>query len=140
MNTVLLHKLIHLIVLFIIISTGLQAQGPDPSTEKNYVLEHTIREQGIDSMSQLVNKSVSKVNRSIEYMDGFRCFTWDMERFPDPRRMIAELQADGFKTVAIMDPGIKRRSHLQESTRGKYNAPPSIMKYVPVFYCSGENS
>lgn len=47
------------------------------------------------------------IHLDIEYMDGFRCFTWDKERFPDPRRMIAELQADGFKTVAIMDPGIK---------------------------------
>lgn len=43
----------------------------------------------------------------IDYMDGFRCFTWDKERFPDPGRMITELEADGFKTVTIIDPGIK---------------------------------
>ena len=43
----------------------------------------------------------------IDYMDGFRCFTWDFEKFPDPKRMIGELQEDGFKTVVMIDPGIK---------------------------------
>ncbi len=43
----------------------------------------------------------------IDYMDGFRCFTWNKEHFPDPKRMVKELADDGFKTVAIIDPGIK---------------------------------
>ena len=43
----------------------------------------------------------------IDYMDGFRCFTWDEKRFPDPKRMISELEEDGFKTVVMIDPGIK---------------------------------
>ena len=43
----------------------------------------------------------------IDYMEGFRCFTWNKEYFPDPKRMVAELADDGFKTVAIIDPGIK---------------------------------
>ena len=43
----------------------------------------------------------------IDYMDGFRCFTWDKKKFPDPKRMIAELNEDGFKTVVMIDPGIK---------------------------------
>ena len=43
----------------------------------------------------------------IDYMDGFRCFTWDKEKFPDPKRMVKELDEDGFKTVVIIDPGIK---------------------------------
>ena len=43
----------------------------------------------------------------IDYMDGYRCFTWDGERFPDPARMVADLEEDGFKTVAIIDPGLK---------------------------------
>ncbi len=43
----------------------------------------------------------------IDYMDGFRCFTWDKSRFPDPKRMIKELEEDGFKTVVMIDPGIK---------------------------------
>ncbi len=43
----------------------------------------------------------------IDYMEGFRCFTWDNQRFPNPKRMIEELQEDGFKTVTMIDPGIK---------------------------------
>jgi len=44
----------------------------------------------------------------IDYMDGFRCFTWDNEKFPDPKGMVDELKADGFKTMVIIDPGIKK--------------------------------
>jgi alpha-glucosidase len=43
----------------------------------------------------------------IDYMEGFRCFTWSKEYFPNPKKMVAELLEDGFKTVVIIDPGIK---------------------------------
>jgi len=43
----------------------------------------------------------------IDYMEGFRCFTWSEDYFPDPKRMVKELADDGFKTVVIIDPGIK---------------------------------
>jgi hypothetical protein len=43
----------------------------------------------------------------IDYMDGYRCFTWNKEYFPDPKKMIADLEKDGFKTMVIIDPGIK---------------------------------
>ncbi|WP_231403178.1 glycoside hydrolase family 31 protein [Hymenobacter guriensis] len=43
----------------------------------------------------------------IDYMDGFRCFTWSPQHFPEPQRMVRELAEDGFKTIVIIDPGIK---------------------------------
>lgn len=43
----------------------------------------------------------------IDYMDGFRVFTWNRERFPDPPKLISDLRAEGFRTVVIIDPGIK---------------------------------
>ncbi|HVF56735.1 MAG TPA: TIM-barrel domain-containing protein [Pyrinomonadaceae bacterium] len=43
----------------------------------------------------------------IDYMDGFRIFTWNKQHFPDPSKMIADLRAEGFRTVVIVDPGIK---------------------------------
>lgn len=43
----------------------------------------------------------------IDYMDGFRCFTWDLTKFPDPRGMVSDLKKQGFKTIVIIDPGIK---------------------------------
>jgi alpha-glucosidase len=47
------------------------------------------------------------IHLDIDYMDGFRCFTWDEERFPDPGQLIADLHAEGFKVVTMIDPGIK---------------------------------
>lgn len=43
----------------------------------------------------------------IDYMDGFRCFTWDYEKFPNPKKMVENLKKDGFRTVVMIDPGIK---------------------------------
>jgi alpha-glucosidase len=43
----------------------------------------------------------------IDYMDGFRCFTWNKDHFPNPKEMVHDLLQQGFKTVAIIDPGIK---------------------------------
>lgn len=47
------------------------------------------------------------IHLDIDYMDGYRCFTWDKSRFPDPKQMISDLKEDGFKIVVILDPGIK---------------------------------
>jgi len=43
----------------------------------------------------------------IDHMDGYRVFTWDRERFPDPAGLIAELRSQGFRVVVITDPGVK---------------------------------
>jgi alpha-glucosidase len=43
----------------------------------------------------------------IDYMRGYRDFTWDPERFPDPAGLVRELRAQGFRVVPIIDPGVK---------------------------------
>ncbi|XP_050232019.1 uncharacterized protein LOC126680835 isoform X2 [Mercurialis annua] len=43
----------------------------------------------------------------IDYMDGFRCFTFDKERFPDPQSLVKDLHDIGFKAIWMLDPGIK---------------------------------
>ena len=43
----------------------------------------------------------------IHYMDGYRIFTWDKSRFPDPPRLLADLRRQGFRVVTIIDPGVK---------------------------------
>ncbi|HXR04983.1 MAG TPA: glycoside hydrolase family 31 protein [Verrucomicrobiae bacterium] len=40
----------------------------------------------------------------IHYQDNFKPFTWDHKRFPDPKKMIADLRAQGFRVVCIVDP------------------------------------
>jgi alpha-glucosidase len=46
----------------------------------------------------------------IDYMEGYRVFTWNAKNFPQPRKLLADLSANGFKTVVIIDPGIKADS------------------------------
>lgn len=43
----------------------------------------------------------------IDYMDGYRVFTWNTEAFPDPAGMLARLREQGFRTITIIDPGVK---------------------------------
>ena len=42
----------------------------------------------------------------IHHMDGYRVFTFGRS-FPKPRRLIRELDAQGFKVITIVDPGVK---------------------------------
>jgi len=43
----------------------------------------------------------------IDYMDGFRVFTVDPDQFPDPAGINEHLHSLGFKSVWMIDPGIK---------------------------------
>ena len=43
----------------------------------------------------------------IEYMDGYRVFTWNEESFPDAPGMLKRLQDKGFRVITIIDPGVK---------------------------------
>ena len=48
------------------------------------------------------------VHMDIDYMDGYRVFTFDRQRFPDVRDMNRRLAAEGVRTVSIVDPGVKQ--------------------------------
>lgn len=43
----------------------------------------------------------------IDYMNGYRIFTWSPKRFPNPNKFIQDLKQDGFKVVPISEPGVK---------------------------------
>jgi alpha-glucosidase len=47
------------------------------------------------------------ITLDIHYMDAYKLFTWNNERFPDPVQMNKKLEEMGFKTTIIVDPGIK---------------------------------
>lgn len=75
----------------------------------------------------------------IDYMDGYRVFTWDKKSFPDPKAMIGSLAGDGFKVVTIVDPGVKRDkgySVYDEGESGGYFAkdPETGGTYVNVVW------
>lgn len=68
-----------------------------PDTEVKRIAQ-TLREKKIPA---------DGITLDIHYMDNYKLFTWNKERFPDPKKMIADLKAEGFRTTLIVDPGIK---------------------------------
>jgi alpha-glucosidase len=54
------------------------------------------------------------VHLDIDYMNGYRVFTFDKERFPDPKGLSDKLGRQGIKLVTIVDPGIKQPQDKNE--------------------------
>lgn len=57
----------------------------------------------------------------IDYMDGFRVFTWDNKKFENPKKFTEELNKMGFKVVTIIDPGVKIDKHYSIYSEGLKN-------------------
>lgn len=68
----------------------------------------------------------------IHYMDSYKVFTFHTERFPEPKKMTDELREQGFKTVVILDPGIKVEKGYKIYDEG-------VAKDYFVKYPDGEN-
>ena len=43
----------------------------------------------------------------IDYMRGYRDFTWHPERFSEPKTLLDDLRGEGVRAVTILDPGVK---------------------------------
>jgi alpha-glucosidase len=54
------------------------------------------------------------VHLDIDYMNGYRVFTFDKEKFPDPKGLTDKLARQGVKVVTIVDPGIKHPQDKNE--------------------------
>lgn len=55
----------------------------------------------------------------IDYMEGYRVWTWNRKRFPQPRRFIRQLRDRGFNLVTIIDPGVKHDNRYAVCRDGK---------------------
>jgi len=53
------------------------------------------------------NLPLQAIHLDIDHMRGYRVFTFDEERFPEPARLARELLEQGIRLVAIVDPGVK---------------------------------
>jgi alpha-glucosidase len=87
----------------------------------SYYPEETVRELAKEFRDRKIPCDV--IHLDIDYMDGYRCFTWDKSRFPNPKKMITDLKEDGFRTIVIIDPGIKidkKYRVYQEGMKGNY--------------------
>ena len=82
----------------------------------SYYPESRVRKLADDFRTKKIPADVIWLD--IHYMDNYKPFTWDHERFPDPQKMISDLRAQGFRLVTILD-----------------GHPPALKGYAP--YDSG---
>lgn len=47
------------------------------------------------------------IHLDIDYMQGYRVFTWDRARFQNPKALSEKLGRQGVKLISIVDPGVK---------------------------------
>jgi alpha-glucosidase len=59
----------------------------------------------------------------IHYMNGYRVFTFDPNRFPDPKGLTDNLLKQGVKTVVIVDPGVKYQPPSEGTQRATSSRP-----------------
>ena len=71
----------------------------------------------------------------IHYMNGYRVFTFDPSRFPDPKGLIERLDKQGVKTVVIVDPGVKYQpSSPLTISRGRASPNPELDRQDQRYY------
>jgi alpha-glucosidase len=51
---------------------------------------------------------IDVIHMDIDYMDGYRVFTFDNNKFPDFKKIMDDLKGMGIKVVTIIDPGVKK--------------------------------
>lgn len=67
----------------------------------SYVPESRVREVAANFRSRRL--PADAIWLDIDHLDGFKPFAWDRTSFPDPARLVADLRAQGFRTVPIVD-------------------------------------
>lgn len=80
-----------------------------PETEV-FRIAQTLREKKIPA---------DGITLDIHYMDHYKVFTWDKDRFPNPLAMTNKLKDMGFKLTVIVDPGIKVEKGYAVYDRGE---------------------
>lgn len=71
----------------------------------SYMSENEVRE--LVAAFQKQGIPLDAVYLDIHYMKGYRVFTFDPERFPNPHQLIRDLKNEGIHVVPIVDPGVK---------------------------------
>ena len=72
----------------------------------SYSTEQRVRQLAQDFRDHEV--PCDAIHLDIDYMDGYRDFTWDKARFPNPAQLAADLQKQGIKLITIIDTGVKK--------------------------------
>lgn len=102
----------------------------------SYDSEARVRKLAADFREHQVPCDV--IHLDIDYMDGFRCFTWNRAAFPNPTQMAADLREAGIKLISIIDPAIKRDPDYavyREGVKGDHfcTTPDGRIFHAPVW-------
>ncbi|QST00782.1 glycoside hydrolase family 31 protein [Pontibacillus sp. ALD_SL1] len=84
------------------------------SEEEVRALANTFKEKGIP---------LDVIYLDIHYMNEYRVFTFDKDRFPNPKKLVQDLKEEGIRIVPIVDPGVKKDpeySTYQEGVRNDH--------------------
>ncbi|MDX6384508.1 MAG: alpha-glucosidase [Blastocatellia bacterium] len=93
---------------------------PDKMVEE-VVREYRVRDLPLDV-----------IHLDIDYMQGYRVFTFDPKRFPDPKGLANRLARQGVKLITIVDPGVKFQLPAKNATSinsGKPELEPQDQRY-----------
>jgi alpha-glucosidase len=83
----------------------------------SYGTEKRVRE--IADTFRAKNLPCDVIWMDIDYMDGYRVFTFNNTNFPDPRSLNDDLHKKGFKAVYMIDPGVKVDTNYDVYLSGK---------------------
>jgi alpha-glucosidase len=82
----------------------------------SYFPESNVRNLADDFRNR--NIPIDVIYLDIHYMDEYRVFTWNKERFPEPQKMLNDLSEKGLKIITIVDPGVKADSNYFAAKEG----------------------
>lgn len=71
----------------------------------SYATEERVRE--IADTFRNKNIPCDVIWMDIDYMDGYRVFTFDKKKFPNPTTLNSDLHKKGFRAIYMIDPGVK---------------------------------
>lgn len=74
------------------------------------------------------------IHLDIDYMDGYRVFTWRTDTYDDPKKFIDKLHELGLHVITIIDPGVKKdeayRIYQEGLQKGYFVKAPNGQVYV----------
>jgi len=61
------------------------------------------------------------IHFDVDYMRGYRVFTWDKAKYADPKKFVSSLKGQGIKVIPIIDPGVKQDPDYDKYAEGIKN-------------------
>ena len=83
---------------------------------------HCKNQQGVLELAQRLreeNIPCDALHLDVQYMDSFRVFTWNRQKFENPERMNKELEQLGIRTVAVLEPSVMIEDGYKIYQQGK---------------------